>query len=286
MTKDKANLKKGVVLMVLAAVGWSLSGVFIKQINMNPFVIAGLRSSIALITTVVFMVVAKIKPIVNRKTVFGGLMMPFVFFLFVWANKLTLAANAIALQNTDPMFLVVFSALFLGQKFHRHDILAVVFTFLGIILFFFGELSEGSLLGNVIAIVSGIALALLFLTVGAITPHERISLLLIGNVITAVVGLPFIIAYPIADVSSTAIMSVAFLGVFQLGIPYILFTLAAKECPVFLCSLIGMLEPLLNPVWVLLFVGEIPGIFAVVGAVVVISTITAWCVYDNIHKQR
>ncbi len=286
MATNKTALRRGVILMVLCAVGWSLSGIFIKIIDWNPLVIAGFRSLFAGITTAIFMLVCKIKPIVNKKTVFGGIMMTLVFFLFVVANKLTTAANAIALQYTEPVFLMIFSAVFLGQKFRRHDILAALLTFFGIALFFFDEISVGNMLGNFLAILAGVALAFLFMTVGAVSQNERTSTLLIGNIITAVVGIAFLIRYPITDISIAPIVNIVFLGVIQLGIPYILFTLAAKDCPVFLCSLIAMLEPLLNPVWVFIFNGETPGTFAIIGGIVVVVTVTAYSLYDGYLNQK
>ncbi len=286
MTTSSNARQKAIVMMILCAVGWSLSGILIKLIDWNPFVIAGFRSLFAAITTAVFLVATKTKFIVNKKTIFGGIMMAFVFFLFVIANKMTTAANAIVLQYTEPIFLMIFSAIFLKQKFRRHDVIAAFVTLLGITLFFLDELSPGSLLGNVLAVLAGVALAFFFMTVGTSDPDEKTSSLLLGHLITAVIGILFLIWYPITNLTAGSVLNIVIQGIVQLGIPYILFTLASRHCPVFYCSLIAMIEPILNPVWVFLFVGELPGIFALVGGVIVIASVTVYCTYDNLLTTK
>ena len=104
--------------------------------------------------------------------------------------------------------------------------------------------------------------------------------ILLGHLFTAAAGIPFMFVFD-TPVTAPAVLSILALGVVQLGIPYVLYGIAVKDCPALMCSLLGAIEPLLNPVWVFLFTGERPGVFALAGGVIVIVTITAWCVWRD-----
>ena len=272
--------RRAILAMVMCASLWSIAGIFIKMIPWNPLVIAGFRSLIAAVVIVIYMRVAKLKIIFNRDSLLGGVFVAAMFLSFVSANKLTTAANAIVLQYTAPIFILIISAFFMRQRFHLPDIITVVITLLGISLFFFDKLSAGNLVGNCVGILAGLFLACMMLIIGNADDQSRMSGILIGHLITALVGVPlaFVLDTP---VSSKIVLSILALGIVQLGIPYVLYGLAAKHCPPLMCSLIGVIEALLNPVWVFLFDGEAPGAFALVGAVVVIATITVWCIYRD-----
>ena len=137
---------------------------------------------------------------------------------------------------------------------------------------------------SVVAIASGMFMAGMFMMVGEIRGEERFSAILIGQCFTFLVGLPFVfLTKPVF--TGTAVISILVLGVFQLGISYILYAKAAENCPPLACSLLSALEPLLNPVWVFLFDGERPGLFALVGAVIVICSITVWTVFGQKKEE-
>lgn len=270
-----------ILRMALCAILWSISGIFFKLLNCHPFVTAGLRSAFAALTIFVYMRFRRLPLVLNRNTFLTALFLASVFFMFVTANSLTTAANAIALQYTSPVFILIFSALFLKQRFVKADVIVVVATLAGIALFFLDKLDGGRLLGNLLGVGSGVALSGLFLTVGRASDEaERMSGLVMGQLLTAVVGLPFL-AFTQNQLDARAFAYLAILGVLQLGVPYILFALASKHCPPLACSLIGMIEPLLNPVWVALFYGERPGPWALVGGTVVIASIALWCVWKD-----
>lgn len=277
MTK---NLKhRAIILMLICSSLWSIAGIFIKLIPWNPLVIAGFRSLVASLVVVVYMKARKQKMIFNRDAFVSGIFLCATFLCFVTANKLTTAANAIILQFTAPIFILVLSAVFFKQKFIHADIIAVIATTCGIALFFFDQLSPGKLLGNIIGILSGLFMGLMFIFTGRTTDdNARMSGIFLGHLFTAVVGVPAAFFFP-TPVSTTAVLSILALGIVQLGIPYVLYGIAVKNCPPLVCSLLGALEPLLNPVWVFLFTGEAPGAFAFVGGAVVIVSITCWCVY-------
>ncbi len=271
--------------MLLCSLLWSISAIFIKQIDWNPVVISGMRSLFAALTIFVFIKLKKYRLELNRRSAETGIFLSATFLLFVTANKLTTAANAIVLQFTSPVFILVFSAVFLKEKLVKKDVLAVVFTFIGITLFFVDDMSGGRLAGNLIAVAAGMTLALAYMSINKGTEDDRMSGIFFGNFITAVVGLVFLaVTQPQITVRSS--LYIVILGVVQLGIPYILLAYASKYCPPLTCSLLGVLEPLLNPVWVFLATGEHPGAVAFLGAAVVIVSVTVWCLSKKDGVQQ
>lgn len=272
--------RKAIFQMLICATLWSTGGIFIKLIPWNPFVIAGWRSLISAVTVYIFLRTAKIKFVFNRRAVLEGIFMCLTFMAFVTANKLTTSANAIVLQFTAPLFLMVFSAVFYHERFKRADLIAVIATMGGIALFFLDKLAGGYVLGNIVAILSGVSMAAMFLAIGKSNEDARMGGMMLGHLFTAAVGIPFTFFTP-TPISTSSVLCILGLGVIQLGIPYILLCLSSKHCPPLACSLLGAVEPLLNPVWVFVFSGEAPGTLALIGGGIVITTVTLWCIWQN-----
>lgn len=271
--------------MLICATLWSTAGIFIKLIPWNSFVITCLRSLIAGLTILAYILAKRYKIVVNRRTVVPGLIMAAVYFCFVAANKLTTAANAIVLQFTAPLFIVVFSAIIYGKKIKKLDLIAVLVTFGGIALFFLDKLSSGYLLGNIVAIVAGMFMAFMYMTMGDIKGEEKFSAAFLGQMFAFLGGVPFLIATkPV--LSGMPLLYIFLLGVFQLGIAYTLYTRASEYCPPLACCLLGAVEPLLNPVWVAIFDGEVPGLFALIGGVIVITAVTGWCILSGRENRE
>ncbi len=268
---------KAILEMLMCAALWSIAGIFIKLIPWNSFVISALRSFFAGLTVLAYIRIKGYRISINRRTIVAGLLLGLVYIAFVAANKLTTAANAIVLQFTDPIFIVIFSALFFGQRFKKRDFVAVIFTFIGIAMFFLNQLEGGYLLGNFVAIFAGACLGGMFIAMGKADTEERFSAMLIGQATAFIFGLPFIITTK-PEISALPVLYIVILGVLQLGIPYILYGRASEYCPPLACSLLGAVEPLLNPLWVLIFDGEKPGLFALIGGVIVIVSVTVWCI--------
>lgn len=271
---------RAILFMVLCAALWSTAGIFIKLIPWHPLVIAGLRSLISAGIFLVYMHYIKTGFVLNRYSILSGFFLSGTFIFFIAANKLTTSANAIVLQYTAPIFILILSALIFRQKFKSGDILAVSVTTLGISLFFLDKLSGGYILGNILAIVAGLFFASMFITTGRADEKSRMSGILLGHLFTAVIGIPFIFVYP-APITTVSILSIFALGVFQLGIPYILYGIAIRQCSPLACSLISAVEPMLNPLWVFIFAGEKPGFYALIGGTIVISSVAAWCIWNN-----
>lgn len=286
MTTANHAKRNSMFLMALCASMWSIGGIFIKLISWNPFLITGVRSVISALILGGYMFVTR-TPVKFSKYSFGaGIGLSTSCMFFVMANKLTTAANAIVLQYAAPIFILLMSAFLFKQKLHKREVIVVGITMCGIVLFFLDQLSPGNILGNIFGICAGIFLALMFVMVGQGGKDDsiRMSGILFAHCIASIVGVPI----GLATTSSTTgmeILYVVILGVFQLGIPYVLYSIASRNCPPLACSLIGMLEPLFNPVWVAIFVGEMPGTFALIGAAIIIAVVTWWCISESKREE-
>lgn len=272
MTKEN----KAILEMLTCAALWSIAGIFMKMLPWNGFAIASLRSLIAGLTIACYMHLTRRKFVLNKKTLLSGILTGCVYTCFACANKLTTAANAIVLQFTSPVFIVIISALLFGTKIKKADLVTVLITLAGIALFFFDELESGYVFGNFVAIAAGMFMAGMYIAVGNLEGDARFTAIVIGQAVTFLIGLPFVITTkPV--LTPVTLSCILVLGIFQLGISYILYVKSSEYCPPLACCLLGGLEPLLNPVWVMLFDGEKPGIFALIGGIIVVATITVWC---------
>ncbi len=273
------NKNKAILEILLCAALWSTAGIFMKFIPWSGFAIAGVRSLLAGAVMGVFMLSRRIRFTATRRSVFGGVSLCTTMTLFSVANKMTTAANAIVLQFTSPIWIMLISALVLRQRFRRADVLAVALTFLGIALFFADGLALGNTAGNLVALGAGLAFGCYYLSLGECPEPERMSAVLIAHFLTFLIGIPATITTHPA-VTAPAVVCLLALGIFQLGIPYVLLAHASGWCPPLICALLGALEPLLNPVWVAIFDGELPGVWALIGGVIVIIAVTALCIHD------
>ena len=276
MTKER----KAMLMMAICACMWSIGGIFIKLVSWSPFLIAGGRSILAAGVVAVYMYISKTKINVCKYSMGAGFCLMGVLICFVAANKLTTAANANIHQYTAPIFILIISILFLHHQVHKKEVFTVAVTTIGIIFFFFDELSPGNIAGNLLAIIAGLFLAFMFMLIGFGGGEDdsiRLSGILLGHLFTALVGIP--IGIPLTEsFAGNEFLCIVILGIIQLGIPYILYALASRDCSPLACSLIGMLEPILNPIWVLIFHGETPGFYALIGGAIVVAAVTVWCI--------
>ena len=270
--------------MVACAMLWSIAGIFMKLLPWNGFAVAGIRSLIAGSTIGIYMALIRCPFRLNRRTVIAGLFAGLTYTCFTMANKLTTAANAIVLQFTSPVFILVFSALLYHQKIRKGDVAVVLTVLAGITLFFLDQLGPSTIAGNFVAIAAGMFMAGMYMTIGNLPQEERYSAVVVGQAVAFLIGLPFILTTkPV--LTPVTVGCILVLGVFQLGISYILYVHAAASCPALACCLLGAVEPLLNPVWVMIFDGETPGPFALIGGLIVIIAVTAWCIWDGKQKE-
>ena len=247
---------------------------FIKlATNLDAYQVTFFRSLLAGIT--VLIITRKDGLRINAFGVMCSVIYATLLFLFVWATKHTTAANAIFLQYTAPVYILILAPFVIGEKFHLRDLVTVIFCIAGMSLFFVGDLTIGDYQGNIAALGSGIFLGLYIMLLRhpkAMGMSGTITVIY-GNFLLALLTLPSgIAAFPTATLMDYA--AVGFLGVFQIGISYILFIKGVRGGTRPLdASIIGFIEPLLNPVWVFLFVGERPQKWAILGGIIIIATV-------------
>ncbi len=270
-----------ILLLVIIAVLWSMGGLLIKSVDAHPLAIAGSRSLIAAV--VVFLARGRRPWRINRDQILAAVFYTSTVALFVAANKFTTAANTILLQYTAPIYVALLSAWFLKERIHLYDWITVAVTLGGMALFFLDELNTRGMAGNIMALASGLTFALFTLFMRRQKDGFPLDSVLLGNLLTAVVGLPFL-SLGVPD--GTGWLCLVTLGILQLGIPYVLYSAAIRHTTALETILIPVLEPLLNPVWVLLFLHEQPGRWALVGGVVVIAAVTARCLWVALRERR
>ncbi|MDK2897755.1 MAG: hypothetical protein PWP04_1875 [Candidatus Atribacteria bacterium] len=279
MSQEKEHLTS-VLLLFVTAVLWSLGGVLIKSVTWHPLAIAGARSAIA--SFVILLYLGKPKINWSWPQIAGALAYAGTVILFVTANKLTTAANAILLQYGAPVYVVFLGKWLLNEKASREDWWAVAAVLGGMVLFFFDQLQWGNLLGNLIAVLSGWSFAFLIIFMRMQKDSSPLESVLLGNIFAALIGLPFMFSYSLAPGNW---INLIFLGTVQLGLSYILYSLAIKGVTALEASLIPVIEPILNPFWVFLAIGETPGQWALVGSGVILTSIVLWFIKKN-HQRR
>jgi drug/metabolite transporter (DMT)-like permease len=268
--------RKALLFLVLAALGWSLGGVLIKGIDWHPMAISGARSLIGAV--VILACFRDLRITGSRYQVGGALAYAGTVILFVLATKMTTAANAILLQYTAPVYVALFSPWFLGEPARRSDWAAIGVVLGGMVLFFLDRLSPAGLWGNIAALASGFCFGWLALFLRRQKGASTIESLLLGNLVAAAAGLPFFFGAP---PSARSVAALLLLGVVQLGVPYILYALAIRHVTAVTAILVPMIEPVLNPVWVLLATGEVPGALSIAGGVIILGAVGARSIHQT-----
>lgn len=267
--KNSPEHIKGIFAVFLTALLWSSGGLFIKLITLSPMQISFFR---CLIAALVFLIIFKSKVLrLNPLALLNSIAYAVVLILFVYATKTTTAANAIFLQSTAPIYVLIFEPLLTKSKYEKINIITISVCFIGMLLFFVGDLSPGDLNGNIAALVAGLAFAAFFLGMKKNEGKFGEASIFYGNIIVSLFCLPFI--FELQSISSADLAMVSFLGIFQIAIPYALFSYGIQKIKAVEASIISMFEPILNPLWVFLGYGEIPKINAIFGGVIIITAI-------------
>jgi len=267
---------QGARLMIICAILDGSAGMFIKLLPWNPFVIAGLRSLTAALLLFIYYRGVGIRIAVNKNTLLAGFMISAMFISFVSATRLTTAANAISLQYCNPVFIILFLFLLYKQRPKRGDMLTIFGALLGIALIFGGSITPGSMPGNLLALFSGVCLAGMYIYNNRVKESaDHFSALVMGHAVTFLIGIYFICAYP-PLLSVQSVSAVLALGIFQQAVQNILYSYAIRVCRPLTCSLIMMMQLLLNPLLVYLAVGETPTAMQALGCAVIfaVSVIT------------
>jgi drug/metabolite transporter (DMT)-like permease len=260
--------KKAIIQILIAAVMLSTGGILLKLVDLPSMAIAGSRAIFSAI--VVMLYIKKPKFTFSRAQLIGALCYSSMVILFIIANKLTTAANSIVLQFTAPVWVALLSFIVLKERIKWFDFLAIIATGLGMVLFFLDEVGGGSTAGNIVALVSGVALAGVTISLRFQKDGSPIETILLGHLITIAIGLPFIFGQTIG---AQNLIGIFLLGTFQLGLSYIFYSAAIKHLTAMEAILIMVLEPILNPLWVFLLNGERPGALSLLGGGIVLITI-------------
>ena len=278
--------QKGTIAVMLAALLWSTGGLFIKLLPMVPMSIVGYRS---LLSALFFGLLFGRKVFRMNRVTFGvSLIYAGVLITYVVAIKLTTAANAIFLQYTAPVYVMLLEPLLFKLKLERINILTIVLSFLGLSLFFVGDMGGGSGsnpgLGNFLSLLSGFLLASELLLLRVNDPEYYEASIFWGNIWVALVSIPWMISDPIS--SSSSLWMLLFLGFIQVGLGNAFFTYGLKRVLAVEAALIAMLEPLFNPVWVFLGYGEVPTFYAMIGGGIILVSLAFRTWYVERSKRR
>ncbi len=293
-SKTQKTALNPVAALALCALLWSFGGLVIKLIKWDALAIAGVRSLLGMITvTIAFKRPPKIFVRQNenalqdqkarpakidwRATVnllLGGILYAATMLLFVPATKMTTAANAILLQYTNPIYIIAFGPLLTGEKNDWIDIAAVAGILAGMVLLLWGDLGGGQMAGNILALLSGVTYGgtTIFLRRAKNTrPSDSLNL---SCLLSFLFAIPFIVkaGLPQSAMSYPALLC---LGVFQIGMPAVLLSIGIEKVPALSSVIITMIEPMMNPVWVALFAGEVPSASSVFGGLVILACIVA-----------
>jgi DME family drug/metabolite transporter len=271
-----------ILAMVVAAVLWSTGGLFIKVISLDALPLATWRSAIAALTLFALAAWRGHRVGLPRTPAawLAAVSYSFILVLFVAATKLTTAANAIFLQYTAPMYVLLLEPVLLKTRFRARDLVFVAVALGGMGLFFVGRLEAGNWLGNAMALASGLFFAVFALAVRA--RHDdagaRWQAVTVGNALLCLGVLAYVALSPAEFAwpgSPAEAAGLAYLGVIQIGVSYALFAYAISKLSALESTLIGMIEPVLNPVWVFFGTGERPSNWAFLGAALIVGSVAA-----------
>ncbi|MBC5582516.1 EamA family transporter [Anaerofilum sp. BX8] len=278
MRREAAQAEDGRKKVLAAALMFSISGVCVKLIPWSPLAINGARGAVGALVMGLWFAGTGHRFRLNGAVLTGALALCLTNILYVFSTKLTTAANAILLQYTSPIFVVLLLWLGFGKRPRRLDLTACFFVFCGILFFFFDSLTADSLLGNFLGLASGLTYAGVFL-VNLLPGADSMSSFLLAQLMGAALGAPFLLgerSFPPAALAAAALM-----GVFQIGLGFLLLSQGLAVTPAVTANLICAVEPILNPTLVALLCGERPGRFALVGAVIVLAGVIGYNVMNG-----
>jgi drug/metabolite transporter (DMT)-like permease len=263
--------RAGLLSIVIAALLWSTGGIGIKAVVDPALKVTFYRSIFAAITLfVIFRRDVRIRwsPAVAVAIISYGACLT----TFVTATKWTTAANAIFLQYAGVIWVLLLAPFVLREPMRRRDVIAIAVALGGMALFFVGKFEARGMAGNAMALLSSVFFAMMILALRRETAASRAAVTW-GNVVLSLALLPFV-ANDLA-LTMKSLVALLFLGVFQIGFAYAFFVRGLKHVTATEASLTGMLEPVANPIWVLLFLGERPSAYAIAGGTIVLAAI-AW----------
>jgi drug/metabolite transporter (DMT)-like permease len=284
--------------ILAAALLFSTAGAAIKALSLTSWQVASFRSGIAAIVVLALLPGARAG--LTTRASWVGASFAGTMILFVTATRMTTAANAIFLQATAPLYVLVLAPWLLGEPIRRRDVLFMGMLAVGLSLFFVGveaptATAPNPLRGNILAASSGVCWAFTVIGIrwlghpcraapgatleapGSGPSQESVSAaVVLGNLFAFLACLPW--ALPVADATSSDWLILAYLGTFQVGLAYVSLTRGMAQVSAFETSLLLLMENALNPVWVWLLHGEIPGTLSIAGGAIILvgTAVKAW----------
>ncbi len=265
--------KKGTLCVVAAALLYSLGGLGIKLIPWNAMAINGARALVATTVVLAYLLWTGHKIYLDKWVAFGGLCVGGTNMLFCVANKLTTAANAIVLQFTAPVFVILIALLVWKKRPTKLEIMTCIAVFAGVLFFFGDSLSAGGTLGNVLALAAGLAYACVFF-LNQLLGRNSILAVFWGNILSMIAGMPFLFGE--TDFSLVPVVSILVLGLFQMGLAFVFLMIGLRTTKPVTASLVSGLEPVLNPILVAVFYHETVGVLSLIGGIIVVGSVVAY----------
>ena len=274
------EVDRGRLFILAAAILWSLAGVFIKFLQVPALTIVFYRSFFASLVFVFFVRRADWRfsaPILISVVSYTA-----AISAFVSANKLTTAANAIVLQYTAPIFVFIFSRLVLGERISKLNGLALAASMIGVGIISLDSVGAPQMTGILLALFSGVLFAAYMVNLPRIKEVSPVYLTWINNLVCALLLLWWVRSQLTLALGEILILAV--MGAVQLGIPYFLFSKGLRTVPLQEASLIALIEPVLNPLWVALAVGEIPSVATLAGGGMILAGLGARYVWPLLRR--
>jgi drug/metabolite transporter (DMT)-like permease len=262
-------MRKSILLLLAASILWSTGGLLIKLVNLPPLALAGYRGLFT--ACFLFLFVKKSAFSFSWNKALGALSYAAVTILCVAATKHTTAASAILLQYTSPIYIAILGGLLLKEKSTLRDWMMIFFVLSGMVLFFLDDIGSSNLTGNLMGALSGVAMAFNTIFMRREKEADPVQNVFWGSILTVIITSPFMSANIPGRESWTGL---ALLGIFQLGLAYLLYSMAIKNIPALQATLICLVEPLLNPLWVYLTIGELPGGLSILGGIIILAFVT------------
>ena len=273
---------RGILALALTAFLWSTSGIAIKLVSWNPLAISGIRSLIA--ATLLVTVTRGFHFPRTGIGIAASVSYAATMITFVMANKMTTSANAIFLQYLSPAFVAVFAVFLLREFTSRMDWIILSGLIGGMVLFFLDDLDAGGIRGNILAVVSGAFLALFIVLMRKDTASNAVGKMILGHLIAAAISIPVVVRSPFPGPSAS--IGLLYLGLVQIGLTSLLYAYAVPRVPALGTSVVTLLEPVFNPIWVFALLGEVPGRNALIGGAVIIGLVALRSVLTVRRESR
>lgn len=266
---------KGILLCMMSGFLFSIGGVCVKLIPWNAMAINAGRHLISFVIVGCYLLLTKHKIEINKMVVLGSIALAATHITYTYATKLTAAGNAIVLEYTSPIFVILIMLLFFKQKPNKLDLVTCAFVFGGIICFFIDSMSSGNALGDFFGLLAGVCYAS-FYVISTRDKADPLVGLWIGNAICTIVGIPQLLQLDLGAQTRSTWVALLALGVFQVAVANICLAKGLASTPPVTANLLNAIEPILNPIIVAWIYHEYLSPIAIVGMIIVLATVLVY----------